>query len=378
MWLRASLRNYRSIKKAEVDLAPFTLLVGPNGSGKSNFVDALVLASELGFDAASAVQRRGGLGALRRWGTADDQALEVKISMSAARGELDRSCAEQSFWLVPDGPAGQWKFLDERFWVLDDKGQPKINLPRDPALPPTTSLMLSARQLVPQYVVQARRLSLDVTQMSTPLPSIGGEKLLTSGANIASVLQRLRSQDTQGFAFVLAAMQRLVPGLEDIWVEESAGFLVLRFSQRLASGIAPLAAYNMSEGALRALGIIAAAQTLGSSRTGSAPELLIVEEPEAGIHPGAAALMFDVLKRGSRHGSVLVTTHSPELLDAARDEEILVCSHRQGVTEVGPLSKAQRDTVREGLFSLSELVRSEPLRFEGEKPEELDPRDFSP
>ncbi|WP_338023558.1 AAA family ATPase [Archangium primigenium] len=55
-----ALRNYRSIESAEVELAPFSVLVGPNSSGKSNFVDALVLASELGFDAASAIQRRGG------------------------------------------------------------------------------------------------------------------------------------------------------------------------------------------------------------------------------------------------------------------------------------------------------------------------------
>ncbi|MFY0575020.1 AAA family ATPase [Cystobacter fuscus] len=107
MLLRVSLRNYRSIESAEVELARFSLLVGPNSSGKSNFADALVLASELGFDAASAIQRRGGLQALRRWGIPDEEALQVKVRASASREALDVSYAEQSFSLVPEeGRAG--------------------------------------------------------------------------------------------------------------------------------------------------------------------------------------------------------------------------------------------------------------------------------
>lgn len=131
----------------------------------------------------------------------------------------------------------------------------------------------------------------------------------------------------------------------------------------------------MSEGALHALGIIVAAQMVSSA---AQPEMLIVEEPEVAIHPGAAALLFEVLKQASQRGFVLVTTHSPELLDAAQDEEILVCDYRRGTTRIGPLSTAQRELVREGLFSLSELARSEPLRLEGEEPESLDPRDLTP
>ncbi|WNG25506.1 AAA family ATPase [Cystobacter fuscus] len=391
MLLRVSLRNYRSIESAEVELARFSLLVGPNSSGKSNFADALVLASELGFDAASAIQRRGGLQALRRWGIPDEEALQVKVRASASREALDVSYAEQSFSLVPEEGA-RWKFQDEHFQVLHEHtvmsqytraGWQFTEHPatawQPPALPPTTSIMLTARQWVPWDVLQVRRLCLDVAKMRGPQAPGETETLREDGSNIASVLKRMRGQDERGFAFVLAALRRLVPGLEDILVEELGGFLVLRFSQRQGSRLALLTASNMSEGTLRALGIIVAAQTLAlppSSPQPSPPEMLIVEEPEVAIHPGAAALLFEVLKRASQRGFVLVTTHSPELLDAAQDEEILVCNYREGTTHVGPLSTAQREVVREGLFSLSELARSEPLLIEGEEPPSLDPRDF--
>jgi type I restriction enzyme M protein len=392
MWLRVSLKNYRSIERAEVELAQFTVLVGPNGSGKSNFVDALVLASELGFDAASAVQRRGGLGALRRWGLTANEALQVRIRSSANKEALDSRYAEQSFSLVPD-EGTRWKFQEEVFQVLNE-GMVAIRFTRTerhmasvpalwgiPVLPPTTSVMLYARQLDPWDVLQVRRLNLDLERMRAPQPIGEAETLLENGGNLASVLRRLQSEDERGFAFILAAMKRLVPGLEDISVEEAGGFLILRFSQRQPSGVALFTASNMSEGALRALGIIVAAQTLASAPPSAQPpppELLIVEEPEVSIHPGAAALLFEVLKQASQRGFVLVTTHSPELLDAAQDEEILVCRYRNGTTQVGPLATAQREVVRDGLFSLSELARSEPLRIEGEEPQSLDPRDFAP
>jgi type I restriction enzyme M protein len=102
-------------------------------------------------------------------------------------------------------------------------------------------------------------------------------------------------------------------------------------------------------------------------------ELLIIEEPGVSIHAGAATLLFEVLKSASLKGSVLVTTHSADLLDAARDEEILVCQYLDGITQVGPLATSQRNLVREGLFSLAEIMRAEPLRIEGEEVRALDP-----
>jgi type I restriction enzyme M protein len=382
MWLRVALKNYRSIKSAEVELAPFTVIVGPNGSGKTNFVDALVLASEMAFDAASAVQSRGGFSAIRRWGTEETEPIQEHIRTAVSKEKLDTTYVEHTFSLVPDENTG-WRFLDETheersigkvaLRLTRTGGTVAEKLPLNVgALPSTTSLMLFARQLVPWNFIQVHRLQLDLPQMRLPQPTGEASRLVESGRNIASVLGKLRSQDGRGFEFVLAAMRRLIPGLEDISVEDIGGFLVLRFSQHQSSGVAHFTASNMSEGALRALGIIVAAQTVTSS------EMLIVEEPEVAIHPGAAALLFEVLKRASLQGSVLVTTHSPELLDAAQDEELLVCSYRTGTTRIGPLATAQREIVREKLFSLSELARSEPLRIEGEESEPLDPRDFEP
>ena len=395
MWRRVSLSNYRSIESAEVELAPFTVVVGPNGSGKSNFVDALVLASEIAYDATSAIRRRGGVGAIRRWGAPDDAETRVSIERAASREALGSRFLLQSFGLLPSAESG-WRFGSEMLEVFAD-GHLLSRLVRQPSgvegnlvipdgsmhgplaitsleLVPTTSLALYARQLVREFLLafSTRRLLLDLAAMRVPQLANESARLKEDGSNIASVLRKLRAQDAHTFEFILLAMRRLIPGLEDILVEEAGGFLLLQFRQNQPTGVATFAASSMSEGALRALGIIVASCLV------SPEDLLIVEEPEVAIHPGAAALLFDVLKRASRTASVLVTTHSPELLDAAQDEEILVCSYRRGATRIGPLASDQRQVVRDGLFSLSELMRSDPLRIEGEKPDVLGSSDSNP
>jgi predicted ATPase len=67
---------------------------------------------------------------------------------------------------------------------------------------------------------------------------------------------------------------------------------------------------------------------------------------QVSIHPGAAHLLFQVLAVAAERGAVLVTTHSPDLLGAAKlgaGEEILVCAYRDGTTRVGPMAESQRD-----------------------------------
>jgi type I restriction enzyme M protein len=196
--------------------------------------------------------------------------------------------------------------------------------------------------------------------MRPPRPMNEAARLKPSAENIASALHRL--DDTQR-AGVVAAMQKIIPGLIDIRAVPVGRYLTLSFIQ--AHGIeqnAELSATEMSDGALRALAIVVAAEQLASG------ELLIVEEPEVNLHPGAADVVYDVLHRASSRGTVLVTTHSPELLDRAKDDEILVCEYVDGVTKVGALSASQRALVQEGLFSVGELMRSEDLRREGAAP----------
>lgn len=365
MWRRVTVRNFRSLEDVTVDLAPFTLVVGPNGSGKSSFADVLVFAAELAGDAAAAVQRRGGIAGLRRWSPSKPFDVSVEIRVARTRGELGQPEARYAFTLH-SGKSGAWSFSKEEVdgSVSVDRGTLVLTDPSGASRPiplaSDRSLLGVVRVTGANPLWQVRRIRPNPDLMRVPRIADDRKVLVETAENITVAFRHLSEKARER---VMRTMERIVPGLTDIRVESFDRFLVLRFVQEQHGGrSAEFSATEMSDGALRALGLLTALAQM------TRDQLLVIEEPEVSVHPGAARLLFDALKAGSQIGSVLVTTHSADLLDAASDEEILVCRYDAGRTRIGRLAEAQRAVVREGLFSLAELVRSEPLRIEGDLP----------
>jgi type I restriction enzyme M protein len=371
MWRRIEIQNYRSIEHAAIELPPFAVVVGPNGSGKSNFVDALVFARDIAHDAVGAIERRGGIAGVRRWHPTKATEIVIDLRVSASKHGLDSEYVRHSF-RIKSGSQGQFRFAEEhieivsegaRLYWFDRKNDSLVMHPGSKlgSMQKTASAMVLAGQIGifegTLALRNVRRYRLNPDEMRQPQLRSDIVRLTENGSNIAVAVQQVRAAGR--LDDLLLAMSKIVPGLRDVKVQQVGRFLTLKFEQEQGDGrVADFNATEMSDGALRALGIIVATlQMLWD-------ELLIVEEPEVSIHTGAAALLFDVLKEASAGASVLITTHSADLLDTARDEEILVCEYARGVTSIGPLAAEQRQVVREGLFSVAELMRSEPLRID--------------
>ena len=113
-------------------------------------------------------------------------------------------------------------------------------------------------------------------------------------------------------------------------------------------------AFSMSDGTLRVLGLITAVFQRPS------PSLLVIEEPEASIHPGALGSILDVLRLASHSMQVVVTTHSPDILDAKwiDDRHLRILSWERGFTRISRVSQAVREALRENLMGAGELLRS--------------------
>jgi predicted ATPase len=117
---------------------------------------------------------------------------------------------------------------------------------------------------------------------------------------------------------------------------------------------APFDTLAISDGTLRLLALLTALETM--------PEhgLLCIEEPEHGLHPLVFGALLDIVREycppdGTRQ--VLLTTHSPDLVDAATPDEVLVVERDGGgATEFRRLSaKKLHRWLRD--FRLGELWR---------------------
>ena len=145
--------------------------------------------------------------------------------------------------------------------------------------------------------------------------------------------------------------------MEDIRIEPAAGLLVLQFRHRSPNKKPKwFDATQESDGTLRVAGIITALL--------QDPPIPVVgvEEPELTVHPGAIPLLFDYLKEASTRSQLIVTTHSPELLDLVSVDDIRVVERRDGATTVARMAPHQWDAVRSGLLSLGEVLRAEGIQ----------------
>jgi predicted ATPase len=193
-----------------------------------------------------------------------------------------------------------------------------------------------------------------------------GEFLQRDGSNAAAVLKRLRD-DNQGSARyerICRLISKVVPGIEKVEYLSMGQKETLQFKQDVGLKHPwPFHALSMSDGTLRVLGLLLAVYQAGSLR------LLAIEEPEATVHPAAAEVIVQVLLDASRERQILLTTHSPDVLDYKdlEDANIRVVTMEQGRTRIAPLSDSSRAAIRERLYTPGELLRSGELNPDTEE-----------
>lgn len=157
---------------------------------------------------------------------------------------------------------------------------------------------------------------------------------------------------------------KIVPGVYGVDVKNMGPKDTLEFRQAVAGSQSPwrFLAANMSDGTLRALGILVALFQSADSTEPRVP-LVGIEEPEVALHPAAAGTLLDSLREAARETQVIVTSHSPDLLD---DEDldvdsILAVVAQDGTTGIGPVDAASRSALRDHLYTAGELLRQAQL-----------------
>jgi len=171
-------------------------------------------------------------------------------------------------------------------------------------------------------------------------PPDPGELLYPDGRNLASVLRRLWASHSDVREQVEAYLERIVPGIKGVKPVTVASMDTLEFRLAVAGQKDPwrFGAQNMSDGTLRVLAILTALfQFVNADGHPNRVPLVGIEEPEIALHPAAAGLLLNALRIASYSTQVLVTSHSPDMLDSKEidPEEVLGVVAENGITRIG-------------------------------------------
>jgi predicted ATPase len=167
---------------------------------------------------------------------------------------------------------------------------------------------------------------------------------------------RRTKRGSEAISQIVDAMKLILPNLERISILNVGGFLVPQFHVAEVGGRShTFNVAQMSDGTLRVLGLLTALYQEPR------PAIIALEEPEQTVNPGVLTVLADCIKEVSRRSQVIVTTHSPNLLDQFEPADVRTVELVGSKTRVGQVGTTQLGAVRDRLFTLGELMVAEGL-----------------
>jgi len=374
-----TIQHYKSIAEARLRLSDLTLFVGPNGSGKSNLIDALRLvrdAAAYGLDRA--ISDRHGIDSIRQWSPSRPYhvTLDVGVRSPLGRGKFSFTLSSYRGSHQIQREEGSWQWSASRprsaarvSYHRNSEGHVELQGGRreEGALqaeqPEELFLrQFEARELRPLVgaLSSFEAYSIFPNVLRTPQKASHDEHLAHNGENLTSIFKHLTRSKRGGHQRardeIVTAMQKVLPMLENIRIQSLGGLMVPIFRVQETDGrVHDFNVSQISDGTLRVLGLLTALYQP------SRPDVIAMEEPEQTVHTGILAVLADAIRECSTASQVLVTTHSPELMDHFEPENVMAVDLVDGVTRVGRISEHQREAVKERLFSLGELMAVEGL-----------------
>ena len=241
---------------------------------------------------------------------------DVDEAQTSSAGDIDRADPSSSTEAPQPAPQSSQAPMPERALLLSH-----MRFSNAYPEPYAARLLLSSMAFYPGF---------DVTRSSALRTRAAEIKPITilsaNGDNLGGVLHEILTRyEYKGTAEDLRDFLRVAyPAFEDINCETTYGAppqVLARLREKGASRSTEL--WELSDGMLRFLCLATALLNPVS------PPLIAIDEPELGLHPGLLPIVADMIKAASERTQVLVTTHSPELLDCFELDDIAVMARME-------------------------------------------------
>jgi predicted ATPase len=355
------LRGFKSIRDATLSLSEVNILIGPNGAGKTNLIEFFrLLESILPGTLARYVMRSGGASGLLHYGPKETSEISVEIGFhtpewpgATIEFSLEYAADDSLFWAHQEyGVSNPASGIGHRGMLHPKKLEPpqrECVLVRpdhsllEPAGPDAARALL--RQV---HVFHFQDTSARAAIRRHSDPDIG-QRLQSQGENLAAFLLHLSREHRPYYDRIVATIRQVMPELSDFVLEPSDGAgVLLRWRSR--SSDYELGPHQLSDGSLR---FVALASLLLQPEI-SLPSVLVIDEPELGLHPFAIQILAGLVRSCSQHCQLILATQSTTLLDAFDPEDVIVCGMDYGQSRFHRLPAGLMEEWLEN-YSLSEM-----------------------
>lgn len=415
---KLEIKNYKSLRNVSVLPSAFTVVIGPNGSGKSNLASSLDFLSDVYQNGIEfAIAKKGGFEniayrKIRRTKAAIEFTIEAELNSAATKRVLMQHAFRKLRTAFPSSwtrlsirhhfslrasqtsIGADYRIESERldiFPPIGSKSKDRRDRIAQEEVEPLVSLYLDGNRLAVEgetvgpkeafeevirffeffsgadgdFDIFLRKLfpaiataigGIAVHQFSPQISRSPGSpspqpKLSGYGQNLPSLVDWLQRHHKTAWQSVESAMRDILPDLEGITVDYLHTKQLGLFFKEKNFGRA-WAAEDVSDGTIQTLAILTA---LADPRN----TLLFLEEPENSVHPWIVRQLASHIKQLSKRSQIIVTTHSPLILNVVHPESVVICYKEHGETHLDSLTQMAPELVRDwegGVDRLFELL----------------------
>jgi predicted ATPase len=353
MLRRVILKGFKSIKTLDLELRPLNVLIGENGAGKSNLVSFFKMLNEMmAGQLQQYIGTTGRAHSFLHFGPKVTRQIEAQL-------EFDVDSGVDTYDMRLTGAAGDSLVFAEETLRFHQTGLPnpkavslgtgyqetrireepivgELGGPPDPGSP-WFQIRMSEEWRRAEQTAKVLRYLLNQCRVyhfhdTSPTARSRGacyirdnHALLTDGGNLASVLLRLQNYNQSAYRRIVSSIRLIAPFFDDFVLEPGTGDKEIFLDWREVGSDQVFGPHQLSDGTLRAMCLI----TLLMQPEDQLPRLIVVDEPELGLHPYALNVVASLFKKASHYSQVLISTQSSSFVDNFGPQDVVVVNRER-------------------------------------------------
>ena len=353
---KVTIKGFKSIRAVEeLEIRPVNALIGANGSGKSNFIEALAFLQAIRAGSLQAyVGRAGGANALLHFGAKTTNRMTMRVRFQDQRNgyeiTLDATDADRLYPSIEyalfddkDNPTFPWKALIVN--IMNNYDEAGISDETGTGIP------IQVRKFIDSWRIYHFHDTTSSSPMKRTQDLHDNRSLRPDGSNLAAFLYLLREKHKISYKFIRGTVRQIAPFFDDFVLdplELNKDKIRLEWKHVGSDDYFDVSA--LSDGTLRFIALA----TLLLQPKELRPSVILLDEPELGMHPAAIDLLAAMVKSVSVETQVILATQSPTLVDRFEPQDVLVADRVKGATEFTRLDSDKLAVWLED-YSLGEL-----------------------
>lgn len=311
------LEGFRSIRELDLELAPLNVLIGANGAGKSNFISFFKFMNKLlDKDLQLCTQDMGGADRVLYFGKKKTSEISIDLHFSPNGYEATLVPTQDNRLIFKDECGIFYGhefgyFGGTKRYALAKAGAEESSLPKPSA---NTAPGFVAGYLSDWKVYHFHDTS-DTAKVKGSHSIHDCERLRPQGENIAAFLYNIR--ETSSYQKIVKTIQRVAPFFHDfVFQEEKNELIRLRWKHKGSDEY--FDATMLSDGTLR---LICLTTLLMQPEL---PTILLLDEPELGLHPFAIQLLAAMMRSASAKTQIIASTQSVTLANEFGWQDLVI------------------------------------------------------